>query len=59
MKTYTSTMTVEITRSGFELKNSNGEIVETSEQANKGKLHRILSKQGYKPSGKVADEWIK
>lgn len=56
---YTQTMTVAITRYGFELRNSNGEIVEESEPANKGKLHRILSNRGYKPTGKKADEWAK
>ena len=60
MKTqYTKTMTVEITPSGFELRNSNGEIVETAEQANKGTLHRALSNAGYKPSEKIADQWEK
>ena len=59
MKNYTSTMTVEIVNSGFDLVNSNGEIVETSEPANKGKLHRTLSKLGYKPSAKIADQWVK
>ena len=54
---YTPTMFVEITRFGFELRNNNGEIVETSEPANKGKLHRLLSSQGYKPSEQVADQW--
>lgn len=55
---YTPIMTVEITRYGFELRNSKGEIVEESEPANKGKLHRLLSKLGYKPTGK-ADQWAK
>jgi hypothetical protein len=56
---YTKTMTVEITSSGFVLRNGNGEIVETAEQANKGKLHRLLSNRGYKPSQKIADQWEK
>lgn len=60
MKTeYTAKMTVEITRSGFEMKNSHGEIVETAEPANKGKLHRILSNNGYKPSATVFGLWEK
>ena len=59
MKTeYTATMTVEITRYGFQLLNSNGLIVEEAEPANKGKLHRLLSKLGYKPTLKHG-EWSK
>ena len=50
-------MFVEITQSGFELRNSSGEIVETAERGNKGTLHRALSNAGYKPSEKVADQW--
>jgi hypothetical protein len=52
-------MTVEIKRHGFELLNEQGEIVMTSEPANKGKLHRWLSNNGYKPSATVADQWEK
>lgn len=55
---YTQIMTVEITSYGFELCNSKGEVVEESEPANKGQLHRLLSKLGYKPTGK-ADQWAK
>lgn len=59
MKTeYTSTMIVEITRYGFKLLNSNGVIVEEAEPANKGKLHRLLCKLGYKPTHKHG-EWSK
>jgi hypothetical protein len=56
---YTPKMSVEIKSHGFQLMNSNGEVVETAEQANKGKLHRLLSNQGYKPSAKIADLWEK
>jgi hypothetical protein len=52
-------MTVEIKRHGFELLNEQGEIVMTSEPANKGKLHRWLNNNGYKPSATVADQWEK
>jgi hypothetical protein len=52
-------MTVEIKRHGFELLNEQGEIVMTSEPANKGKLHRWLSNNGFKPSAKTADLWEK
>lgn len=55
---YTQIMTVEITRYGFELRNSKGEIVEESEPANKGKIHRLLSNMGYKPTAK-RDQWLK
>jgi len=58
---YTQIMTVEITRYGFELRNSKGEIVEESEPASKGKLHRLLSNMGYKPykPTEKADQWLK
>jgi hypothetical protein len=52
-------MTVEIKHHGFELLNEQGEIVMTSEPANKGKLHRWLSNNGFKPSAKTADLWEK
>jgi hypothetical protein len=50
-------MTVEIKHHGFELLNEQGKIVMTSEPANKGKLHRWLSNNGFKPSVTVADQW--
>ena len=58
-KQHNMKMTVEIKRHGFELLNEQGEIVMTSEPANKGKLHRWLSNNGYKPSATVADQWEK
>ena len=54
-----NTLTVEIKQSGFELVTKSGQIILTSEPANKGKLHRWLSNNGYKPSGVIADEWVK
>ena len=54
-----NTLTVEIKQSGFELVTKSGQIILTSEPANKGKLHRWLTKNGYKPSGVIADEWVK
>ena len=53
------TLTVEIKKSGFELVNQSGQIILTAEPANKGKMHRWLVNNGYKPSGVIADEWVK
>ena len=54
-----NTLRVEIKKSGFELRDENGTVIMESEPANKGKLHRWLTKNGYKPSGVIADEWVK
>lgn len=55
---FTPVMTVEITRYGFELHNVKGELIEEAEPANKGKLHRLLSSLGYKPTI-YAEQWLK
>lgn len=52
-------MTVEIKPSGFELHDENGAVIMESEPANKGKIHRWLSNNGFKPSMKTADLWEK
>jgi hypothetical protein len=52
-------MRIEITSYGFQLLTETGELFMESELANKGKLHRWLSSNGFKPSDKTADLWEK
>jgi len=52
-------MRIEITSYGFQLLTETGELFMESEPANKGKLHRWLSNNGFKPSAKTADLWEK
>ena len=54
-------MKIEITRFGFQLFTEKGELVMEAEPANKGKLHRWLSNNGFKPhnTDKATDEWEK
>ena len=52
-------MTIKIAKYGFQLLTENGELLMEAEPANKAKLHHWLSKNGYKPSKAIVDQWEK